>query len=341
MPALSAEIGIRTTALLQWVEGSTGIGWSKFLEVLKEVTDISVARTQVSRSERLAFSIAGTIDEVDEATLKAIAELLRKTSNDASLEIIRIQSGSIRLILKGSPEGLERLQELVNSRELNEILGRQVQSTQVFFDLCGADLQGADLRGANLKDADLGRASLISSQLRDTDFSNAILCSTNLDNTDLSNTNFSGANLSRANLGGANLQRANLSLAILYEANLSNANLSDAILINGDLRGTNLRTTILSHADLSLATLHNADLHNAILNDADLRFADFHFANLRGANLCGTDLSDAILSSANVERTIFGNNRGLTEADKRGLQQRGAIFQDPPSSDVISPIPVS
>ena len=42
------------------------------------------------------------------------------------------------------------------------------------------------------------------------------------------------------------------------------------------------------------------------------------------------------LTEADVTGTLFGNNPGLTEADKRDLQQRGAIFVVPPSSDVPS-----
>ena len=176
MPALSAEIGIRTAALLQWVEGSTGIGWSKFLEVLKDVASISISRSQASSSERLAFSIAGTIDEIDEAALRAIAELLRKTANDTSLEIVRIHKGSIQLILKGSPKGLSRLQELVNSEELNEVLDRRIQSAQIFFDLSKANLSNTYLFSANLNSANLS-----STDLRNADLRNASLSSTNVE----------------------------------------------------------------------------------------------------------------------------------------------------------------
>lgn len=181
MPALSAEIGIRTAALLQWVEGSTGIGWSKFLEVLKDVASISISRSQASSSERLAFSIAGTIDEIDEAALRAIAELLRKTANDTSLEIVRIHKGSIQLILKGSPKGLSRLQELVNSEELNEVLDRRIQSAQIFFDLSKANLSKANLSNTYLFSANLNSANLSSTDLRNADLRNASLSSTNVE----------------------------------------------------------------------------------------------------------------------------------------------------------------
>ena len=69
----------------------------------------------------------------------------------------------------------------------------------------------------------------------------------------------------------------------------------------------------------------------------DLRGADLSGANLRNMDLTGVDLTGADLTCADVTGTIFRNNPGLTEAGKRDLQNRGAIFQDPPSSDAPSP----
>ena len=66
----------------------------------------------------------------------------------------------------------------------------------------------------------------------------------------------------------------------------------------------------------------------------DLSNADLSGANLRYTNMTGVDLTESDLTHADVTGTIFGDNPGLTEADKRDLQSRGAIFIDPPSSDV-------
>ncbi|NEQ29628.1 MAG: pentapeptide repeat-containing protein [Leptolyngbya sp. SIO4C5] len=67
------------------------------------------------------------------------------------------------------------------------------------------------------------------------------------------------------------------------------------------------------------------------IKGAKLKGANLSYLDLRGINLEGTDLTDA-----NVTGALFGNNLGLTESDKRDLAKRGAIFQEPPSSDVPS-----
>ena len=70
------------------------------------------------------------------------------------------------------------------------------------------------------------------------------------------------------------------------------------------------------------------------VRNCNLSGADLSGANLRGINLSGVDLTGADLTHTDVTGTIFGGNPGITETDKRDLQSRGAIFQDPPRSDV-------
>jgi uncharacterized protein YjbI with pentapeptide repeats len=129
--------------------------------------------------------------------------------------------------------------------------------------------------------------------------------------TDFPGANLVGSNLSGADLGGANLCHANL-------------------------RGADLTDADLSEADLSYAKLGGADLSGAYLESANLSYSDFHRASLAlanliavdlsGANLLGTNLSNANLSSSEVAGAVFGDNPGLSEEEKQGLIQRGAIF---------------
>jgi hypothetical protein len=81
-------------------------------------------------TKRLAFVIAGEIDQADQAFLQAILETLQKKAGDTSLALVAVQKGSIKLILSGTPEGLERLQALFEAGELTEVLGTPVEAVQ-------------------------------------------------------------------------------------------------------------------------------------------------------------------------------------------------------------------
>jgi uncharacterized protein YjbI with pentapeptide repeats len=95
-----------------------------------------------------------------------------------------------------------------------------------------------------------------------------------------------------------------------------------------------------AEGDLAQDLVRASDIARKVYPDldqdltSDLSEADLNGANLRYINLTGADLTGADLTYADVTGTIFGNNPGLTEADKRDLQSRGAISQAPPSSDV-------
>lgn len=100
-------------------------------ETAPNSTAPSINNGKVTASQKqLAFAIAGSIKDVDQAKLKAILALLQKISGDATIEIIRVEEGSIRIILNGSDEGLERINELVESGELTEVLGTSVEYAQ-------------------------------------------------------------------------------------------------------------------------------------------------------------------------------------------------------------------
>jgi Pentapeptide repeats (8 copies) len=82
--------------------------------------------------------------------------------------------------------------------------------------------------------------------------------------------------------------------------------------------------------------VRDLDCDSTLDRNIDLANIDLSGANLRDLDLIGVDLTATDLTGADVSGTIFGNNLGLTESDKRGLTSRGAIFQEPPNSDVPS-----
>ena len=106
--------------------------------------------------------------------------------------------------------------------------------------------------------------------------------------------------------------------------------------------GANLIGAILSQANLIEANCTGAIFSEAVLIEADLRETRLSEANLSGAVLIGAFLGRARLNSVNFSETIveqarFSNNAGLMENEKAALEERGAIFEEPPPS--ISDIP--
>jgi|GEM_PF-5802908 len=108
------------------------------------IQDIDDKVRQVEKQIRLAFAIAGTVDQGDEAKLNAIVKLLRQITGDALIEIVDIQEGSIKLILTGTPEALEMIQTLYRSGELTEVEGIPIE--YVDFDNISSQYQ-QDKRG--------------------------------------------------------------------------------------------------------------------------------------------------------------------------------------------------
>ncbi|NEO88832.1 MAG: pentapeptide repeat-containing protein, partial [Moorea sp. SIO3G5] len=281
------------------------------LELVEGVEQGQAPRREVtvidkqSKTIKAVIVLKGDIDSVQ--NFEFIQSILRAYSGD-SINIIDIKLGSIRLIVEGSPEDIERLVSQITSGELEKLSGFPVQDLEILretseddqnnkFDqkwrlveeIASGGAVGRDLNGVDLSDADLSDANLIS------------------------------ADLSEADLSSAYLIRANLKDAKLIFADLSEADLSEA--------------------DLSEAYLSGAYLSSANLSHAYLRGAYLIYADLSDANLIYADLSDAKLSRAIVNKSRFGYNPGIDESMKRDLIQRGAMFEDVPgdSSESLTP----
>ncbi|NEQ58411.1 MAG: pentapeptide repeat-containing protein [Moorea sp. SIO4A1] len=285
-------------------------------ELLEGVEQGQAPRRKVTvidkQSETIKASIVleGDIDSVQ--NLKHIQSILRDYSG-YSINIIDIKPGSIRLIIEGSPEDIERLRARIESGEIKELSGFPVQDIQILSERSEHDQNneldskwrlveeiasrravGRDWRGVDLSDADLSGAELRLAYL-------------------------SGANLSDADLRSADLRRAKLFSAKLFSADLSGANLSGANLIDANLIDANLIGANLIGANLSRANLSRA--------------------NLIDANLSGAKLSGANLIGAEVKNAQFGYNSGIDQSMKGDLIQRGAIFEDLPGdrSESLTP----
>ncbi|NEU77208.1 pentapeptide repeat-containing protein [Hassallia byssoidea VB512170] len=351
---------------LNWAEvaGIIEEGQSQGLEInsysspdTDEMLQVEAVQRQVtvidkqSKKLKAVIVLEGDINSVN-SDLKVSLELALLTYPGDTIKITDIKAGSIRLIVEGSQEEIERLVSRIKLGELKELRGFPVEDIQVLNE--NSDDEESDelndkwhlvqeivnqaVTNRNLSNADLSDAYLSDAYLSDADLSDA-----DLSDADLSDADLRGADLNRANLIGANLINAYLSDAYLggadlIDAYLGRAYLGGANLIGADLSRANLSRANLSGADLSRANLSNADLSDAYLSDAYLSDADLSGANLSGANLSGANLSRANLSranlsradlsGANVENARFGNNQGISEARKRDLIQKGAIFED-------------
>ncbi|MBW4642267.1 MAG: pentapeptide repeat-containing protein [Goleter apudmare HA4340-LM2] len=103
-------------------------------------------------------------------------------------------------------------------------------------------------------------------------------------------------------------------------------------LVSADLSGLNLNGVNFIRGNLSRVNLHNSSLVNA-----DLLFANFTEADLRNANLSDATLNETIWLNALVDGCYFGKASGLTDAQRKDLQLRGARFSDSADDDMAIP----
>ena len=235
-----------------------------------EVVQVQAVHRQVtvidkqSKKIKAVITLEGDINSVNN-DLKLSLELALLTYPGDTIKITDIQAGSIRLIVEGSQEDIERLVSRIQLEELKELSGFPVEDIQVLNqssddeesdelndkwhlvqEIVNQAVEGRNLRDADLSDADLSGANLIGA-----DLSGANLSGANLSRANLSHANLSGANLSDADLSDADLRSANLSRANLSGADLIDANLSRAGLIGADLIGANLSKTKVEKARFS------------------------------------------------------------------------------------------
>ncbi len=285
----------------------------------------NIADIEANSPRLAAFVIEGSfpVDDLTRAKIQALVKQLQKITGDASLEIVDIQKGSIKIILKGTLEALSMIQDLYDSGQLEKLFKK-------------ADLSGVDLRRADLSRVDLRRAKLSSANFFSANLSGADLSGVDLSGANLFIADLSGAHLSESDLSGAHLSGSDLSGAHLSGANLSGANLSGANLSGANLSGANLSGANLSRADLSDAELFRAELIGANLFRTNLFRSELGAANLIAANLIGANLIDV-----NVESTRFTDCLGISESLKLDLINRGAIFNDSRGdrSRVLTPTP--
>jgi len=88
---------------------------------LEETTNIGIGMSK--KKKKLVLDI----DKLSPQQEQAINELLQKLTGDDSLKIEKTEKGSVVLVLGGSEAGLDRLEYLVKSGELTELLGIPIE----------------------------------------------------------------------------------------------------------------------------------------------------------------------------------------------------------------------
>jgi uncharacterized protein YjbI with pentapeptide repeats/DNA-binding Xre family transcriptional regulator len=234
----------------------------KMRTLCRKVTVVNLS----SKKIRSVITLEGDIDSVDNWE---IIQLLVRQNSGCSVNIVNIESGSIRLTLEGSQEDIQRLVDKIRSSELTELNNFFIEDVEIITE--SLDVEQNDALSVKWQ---IFQEIIMSATLSDFGL--------NLSNIDMSDADLNSANLSGANLSGTDLSNADLSNANLSNANLSNANLS----------GTDLSNANLSNANLIDANLIDANLSNADLSNADLKRSNLIGANLRIANLSGTKLVD-------------------------------------------------
>lgn len=260
MPGSEACPGKRSIALLNWAEGPTGPGLIAIDKMLQKFVP-RITQPEQSLKPK-AFAVSGYMGDLSPVELEAIVQLLRQKTGDDSIRVAYFTEGSIKLVLNGSPEGLEKLQELFDSGELTTVLNS-----------------------------------------RSVEYVHSIE---------------SGTTEARK--------------ARLLEVLRFNTERDDSPHTQEQTRARALVLAILP-ASLRAQAQEQERIFNIDLRHADLSGADLSYLDLKGVDLEGTDLS-----YADVTGTLFGDNAGLTEANKRDLQRRGAIFQESPSNAVIETV---
>ncbi|MEO1255455.1 MAG: hypothetical protein AAFY41_11315 [Bacteroidota bacterium] len=125
----SAPQGERTIEFLTWVESPTGRGFKILFEILKKLEiDCSLNQRVPYNSNFIIITLEGDLEEFTYETINTFVNKLREEVDDISISVEGLEEGSIKIILSGSTEGLENLNQKFNSGELSEAIGKSMLS---------------------------------------------------------------------------------------------------------------------------------------------------------------------------------------------------------------------
>lgn len=347
MPPKAASRRQQSKALLDWVEGPTGPGLSLIDEKLRALVP------GCTTPKALVLSNSEALSTVD---LTSIMQRLRQKTGDDSLSLAFYRSNSRQLGLNGSSEGLAKLQALFDSGELSAAQGYRIES----LDSIAAN--ATDARKARLIQALVLEVQQIRNaheialdvyhdldRLQDCKGIRNVLrildqARQQARHIDQTHNRVSARTLDRtlSRVRDRILERARtLSLEVDHNhirdviKALDQDRFDDALdtLDRALVREQTLTGKIMTAGDIArdISIARNLAFNLTRVfsrsNILSLVGIDLAGANLNGLNLVGIDLTGTNLTDAMVKDAVFGNNSGITDADKTELQQRGAVFQ--------------
>ncbi|MEM9090716.1 MAG: pentapeptide repeat-containing protein, partial [Cyanobacteria bacterium P01_F01_bin.53] len=127
-------------------------------------------------TKRLVISFDTDIESIDQRELGGIIAAISRLGGNATINLLDVDEGSLKLIFGGSPEDFEKIESLYRLGELTDILDITVQDIHVLsktelaqtliknggvaLDLSYANLSHTELAGANLSHANLSHTEL-------------------------------------------------------------------------------------------------------------------------------------------------------------------------------------
>ena len=198
------------------------------LEQLNQYLQPERARSNGRNMTKYILILTAVIDSLSPKDVEEFGRILQNIGR--TLSLIKLDEGSIKLTVEGSPEDIERLVSMIELGELKELNGfpikKDIQTLSESLDdeetveaknkwsliekILSAPARARNLENVDLSNANLSGVDLIITNLSGADLSGADLINTNLSDADLSGANLSDADLSGANLSGANLNGANV-----------------------------------------------------------------------------------------------------------------------------------
>jgi hypothetical protein len=98
------------------------------LEGISEyLTPVLYSQKQKRVRIKWEITLKATLEDLDDKQLEAIVAHIREISGDATLTLQKVEVGSVRLILRGTEEGFNRVEHLLRTGKLDNILGFFVQ----------------------------------------------------------------------------------------------------------------------------------------------------------------------------------------------------------------------